>query len=147
MAASTPYGIAEAVTASHSRPDGGMCGRLVRVLAIDLVRSSSAPGAQIRKWSAVAPEPSRCRVAYSRRAGKPSKEDRAVAGEPLALMDAGRPRHRDRDHLHDRLGGVRPPHPVELPGAMAAQWIAKLGWYTVSDVFGFTAGVLGVLDS
>ena len=30
---------------------------------------------------------------------------------------------------------------------MAAQWIAKLGWYTVSDVFGFTAGVLGVLDS
>ena len=27
------------------------------------------------------------------------------------------------------------------------KWTAKLGWYIVSDVLGFTAGVLGVLDS
>ena len=47
-------------------------------------QSSSARGAHMSKWSAVAPKPSRCRIAHNRRTRKSSKEIRE------AVSDRGR---------------------------------------------------------
>jgi outer membrane protein assembly factor BamB len=33
------------------------------------------------------------------------------------------------------------------PDAMLAQWVVKLGWFTIGNALGFAANVLGVLDS
>ncbi len=72
-----------------------MCGRRVRVFAIDLVPDPSALDARMRKWSAVAPKPSRYRIAYNRRAKKASKKSgtRCRIGAALFVAEVrGRPR-------------------------------------------------------
>jgi hypothetical protein len=50
-------------------PVRGMCGRLVRIFAIDLVQEPVRTG-RLRKWSVVAATLSCCRIADARRSGK-----------------------------------------------------------------------------
>jgi hypothetical protein len=34
-----------------------------------------------------------------------------------------------------------------LADAMLAQWVVKLGWFTIGNALGFAANVLGMIDS
>ena len=48
------------------------------------------------------------------------------------------------------LAAARVYDDVERPpgsDAMLAQWVVKLGWFTIGNALGFAANVLGVLES